>query len=234
MNKFTMQPGNLPNGGPSLGRQLPGRRLLAPQLLAPRLFAPMLGVLSVLLASSMAYASGGGRSTSNEGASLMSIQVGMGLITLVIFALLVMLLGKFAWRPLITGLKRREEAIRESIRAAAEAEAQVEQTRRSLEEKIAEVQRQASLQLQQAKADAAKAAEIIRQHAEAESRAIKDQAIRDIQTAKQQALSEIADYTLQLSSLMASKILSRQVSPQDQDNLISQTLEELSAYRDGR
>jgi F-type H+-transporting ATPase subunit b len=179
-----------------------------------------------LSGASMAYASGGGKS-SQEGASLMSIQVGMAAITLVIFVLLIVLLGKFAWRPLITGLKRREDAIRESIRAAAEAEAQVEQTRKNLEEKIAEVQRQAAMQLQQAKADAAKAAELIRQHAEAESRAIKDQALRDIQNAKQQALSDIAQQSVELSLRMASKILARNLTVEDQQRLVEQTVSEL-------
>ena len=189
--------------------------------------APATAAVMSLTAVSSAYASGGGKSA-QQGSSLMSIQVGMAVITLIIFILLIVLLGKFAWRPLITGLKRREEAIRESIRAAAEAEAQVERTRKNLEEKIAEVQRQASMQLQQAKADAAKAAEMIRQHAEAESRAIKDQALRDIQSAKQQALSEIALQSVELSTRMASKILSRNLTVDDQQRLIDETVSELA------
>ncbi len=197
------------------------------QSMAARWAVPAAAVIVSLAGASMAYASGGSKS-SQEGASLMSIQVGMALITLIIFILLITLLGKFAWRPLITGLKRREDAIRESIRAAAEAEAQVEQTRKNLEEKIAEVQRQASMQLQQAKADAAKAAELIRQHAEAESRAIKDQAIRDIQSAKQQALSEIAEQSVELSLRMAGKILARNLTVEDQHRLVEETVSELA------
>ena len=189
--------------------------------------APVAAAVISLSAVSAAYASGGGKSA-RQGSSLMSIQVGMAVITLIIFILLILLLGKFAWRPLITGLKRREEAIRESIRAAAEAEAQVERTRKNLEEKIAEVQRQASMQLQQAKADAAKAAEMIRQHAEAESRAIKDQALRDIQNAKQQALSEIAVQSVELSTRMAGKILARNLTVDDQQRLIDETVSELA------
>ena len=197
------------------------------QLMAARWPVPVATAIVTLASASMAYASSGGKS-SQEGASLMSIQVGMAVITLIIFILLLTLLGKFAWRPLITGLKRREDAIRESIRAAAEAEAQVERTRKDLEEKIAEVQRQASMQLQQAKSDAAKAAELIRQHAEAESRAIKDQALRDIQNAKQQALSEIAELSVQLSARMASKILARNITAEDQQRLIDETVSELA------
>ncbi len=188
---------------------------------------PVAATVVTLSGASMAFASNGSKSA-QEGASLMSIQVGMAVITLIIFILLIVLLGKFAWRPLITGLKRREDAIRESIRAAAEAEAQVERTRKNLEEKIAEVQRQASIQLQQAKADAAKAAELIRQHAEAESRAIKDQALRDIQNAKQQALSDIARQSVELSARMAGKILARSLTINDQQRLIDETIAELA------
>lgn len=197
------------------------------QVMVARWTAPIAAAIITLASASMAYASSGDKS-SQEGASLMSIQVGMAVITLIIFILLIAILGKFAWRPLITGLKRREDAIRESIRAAAEAEAQIERTRKDLEEKIAEVQRQAAMQLQQAKADAAKAAELIRQHAEAESRAIKDQALRDIQNAKQQALSEIAEQSVELSARMAGKILARNITADDQQRLIEETVSELA------
>ncbi len=48
---------------------------------------------------------------------------GLGLIfwQLVIFSLLVVLLGKFAWRPILDSLKIRDESIQNALRSADEA-----------------------------------------------------------------------------------------------------------------
>ncbi len=170
--------------------------------------------------------SGGG--AANAGARLMSINAGMALITLVIFVVLLVVLSRFAWRPLIAGLNRRENAIRESVQAAAAAQAQVEQTRKQLEEKIAEVQRQASQQLQQAKVDASKAADAIHQRAEADARALKEQALRDIESAKQQALGEIARQAADLSVQIASRIIEREINAVDQRKFLDESLAQLT------
>ncbi len=163
------------------------------------------------------------------GKSFLSVDPGTALFTLVIFLLLIAVLGKVAWRPLLKGLESRENAIRDSIHAAAEAQAQVDQTRKRLEDKIAEVQQQAALSLQQAKADAAKAAELIHQRAEAESKAIKDQALRDIQAAKEQALLEIASRAADLSVSVAGRILEREINVSDRQRLLDESLQELGA-----
>jgi F-type H+-transporting ATPase subunit b len=170
--------------------------------------------------------------TSGESAGsggLISPDPGMALATFVIFVVLLIILGRLAWPPLIAGLKRREDAIRESIQAAADAQAEVERTRKMLEEKIAEVQLQAAAQLQQAKSDALKAAEKIQQNAESESRALKDQALRDIAAARQQALEQIAELAANVSIKVAARILEREITPSDQQRLVTESIEELSA-----
>ncbi len=189
----------------------------------------VVAALAISGSCGMAHAAtSGGGGGGNPGATLMSINAGMALITLLIFIALLLVLSKYAWRPLIEGLKSRENAIRESIQAAADAQAQVEQIRKQLEEKIAEVQRQAAQQLQQAKADAAKAADLIRQRAEAESRALKDQALRDIDVAKQQALTDIANRAAEFSVEIASRIIGREINANDQRKLLDESLAQLS------
>ena len=77
---------------------------------------------ALLLAAPLAAAEGGG-------ASPFSGDVGNAIWTLVIFLLVVLFLGKFAWGPLLKGLQSREEFIRSSLetakrdREAAEARA---------------------------------------------------------------------------------------------------------------
>ena len=92
-------------------------------------------------------------------------------VTIIIFICLFLVLSKTAWKPIMSGLKSREQSIRDSIEAAKRAKEDAERTTKELEAKMAEVQRQASQQLQLAKSDAVKIADTIRAQAETESAA---------------------------------------------------------------
>src|SRR6185295_10284414 len=87
------------------------------------------------------------------------LHLGTFITTILIFVCLFVILKQVAWKPIQSGLKNREEAIRTSIEAAKKAKEDAEHTTRELEAKMAEVQRQAAAQLQQAKADAQKLAD---------------------------------------------------------------------------
>jgi F-type H+-transporting ATPase subunit b len=155
---------------------------------------------------------------------LLDPDLGTALFTIVIFLVLLAILGMTAWKPILAGLKGREKAIRDSIEAAQRAKADAERSGRELEAKMAEVQRQASQQLAQAKADAQKLAETIRQQAEAESAALKDRTLREIDAAKQQALTEINTHAAELGTAVARKILQRDVTVSDQQRLVEESL----------
>jgi len=206
-----------------------------PYALVPRrkssifLFAMLAASVPLFFPGAVQAADASGDASGNSSAgSLLSPDPGMALITFLIFVVLLIILGRLAWPPLITGLKRREDSIRQSIEAAAQAQAEVEKTRKMLEEKIAEVQLQAAAQLQQAKADASKVAEKIQEKAEAESRALKEQTMRDIAAARQQALAQIADMAAEVSVQVAKKILQREITAEDQQRLVSESIQELA------
>jgi F-type H+-transporting ATPase subunit b len=91
-----------------------------------------------------------------------------------------------------------------------------------------QVQREAAQQMTQAKADAVKVADGIRKQAETDSAALKDRTLREIDAAKQQALSEINTHAATLGTAVARKILQRQVNADDQERLVEESLAELA------
>ena len=153
---------------------------------------------------------------------------GTFIVTILIFLALLAVLAKFAWKPILTGLKNREEAIRDSIEAAKKAQEDAKRTTAELEAKMAEVQRQAASQLAQARVDAQKAADAIKAQAEADSAALKERTIREITAAKQQALSEINTHAAELGTAVARRILQRDINPGDQQKLVDESLAELA------
>jgi F-type H+-transporting ATPase subunit b len=153
------------------------------------------------------------------------------IFTIAVFVVLLVVLRMTAWKPILAGLKEREDSIRKSIEAAAKARADADRTTKELEAKMAEAQRQGALALQQAKADALKLAESIRAQAEAESAALKDRTMRDIEAAKQQALSDINGRAADLGISVARKILQREVTVADQQKIVEESLAELGTTK---
>jgi F-type H+-transporting ATPase subunit b len=156
------------------------------------------------------------------------LNLGTFVVTILIFVCLFLVLRQTAWKPIQAGLRNREEAIRDSIEAARKAKEEADRTTHDLEARMAEVQRQAGVQLQQAKADALKIADTIRAQAEAESSAMKDRTLREIDAAKQQAVSEINAHAAELGTAVAGKILRRAVTAEDQQRLVEESLSEMA------
>ena len=175
-------------------------------------------------------AAGAAGGAHGENADLMASNINLGTfaVTIIVFLCLFLVLSKFAWKPILLGLKNREQAIRDSVEAAQKAKAEAERSTRELEAKMAEVQREAAGQLAQAKADAQKIADTIRAQAESESAALKERTIREIDAAKQQAVAEINVHAAELGTAVARKILQRNVTADDQQRLVDQSLAEMA------
>jgi F-type H+-transporting ATPase subunit b len=156
------------------------------------------------------------------------LNIGTFVVTILIFLTLFLILARTAWKPIMTGLQNREQAIRDSVEAAKQAREAADQSARDLEAKMAEVRRQAAVELAQAKADAQKIAETMRAQAEAESAAIKDRTLREINAAKQQALTEINSHAAELATAVARKILQRNINVDDQQRLVDESLTEMA------
>jgi len=172
-----------------------------------------------------------GEAAGHEKKGLVDPEIGTLIFTILIFVALLVILRATAWNPILSGLKSREQAIREGLEAAAKARAEAEKTARELDAKISEVQRQAAQSLAQAKSDAVKVAEVIRKQAETDATALKNRTLQEIDAAKQQALAEINNHAAELGTSVARKILQREVKAEDQQRLVEQSLAELAASK---
>jgi len=168
-----------------------------------------------------------------EGNPLMeeTTNVASYVFTVLVFLVLLTVLRFTAWKPILAALKSREVAIREGLEAAARARDEAARTTRDLEGKIAEAQRVGAQALAQAKQDAVQVAITIKAQAEAEAAALKDRTLRDIEAAKQQAVLEINLHAAELGTSIARKILQRNVTAEDQERLVAESLAQLQAKK---
>jgi F-type H+-transporting ATPase subunit b len=150
-----------------------------------------------------------------------------GVATIVIFALLVAVLGKYAWAPILTGLRAREEKIRKEIADAEELRGKAEAALRQYNEQLATAEQKARDMLAKATADAENLANQIRARGQQEAEESKERALKDIDAARDQALSDIYQQTADLATRVAEKIIRRNLNADDQRELVNQSLNEL-------
>jgi len=151
----------------------------------------------------------------------------LSIYTLIVFSLLLFFLGKFAWPNIIAGLKAREEGIaklKDDAIKALEA-ASVKQT--ELDAKLAAANDEIRKMLDEARRDAIALREAEKQAGLKEAQQERERAKREIDTAKEQALQEIYQKSVQLAALMSSKAVRRQMTASDHERLIEESLAEL-------
>src|SRR5687768_8233594 len=149
------------------------------------------------------------------------------LTTLIIFVLLLIVLGKYAWGPIVTGLKVREDKIRKDIKDAEDARARAEATLREYSDQLATAEGKIRDMMAKASADAEKLATNLRMQAQQESEEIKERANRDIEAARKAAVTDIYAQAADLSTNIAEKILRRNLNADDQRALVNESLERL-------
>jgi F-type H+-transporting ATPase subunit b len=154
---------------------------------------------------------------------------GLFIWTIVTFLVLLALLAKFAWKPLLKALESRQELIRKSLDDAQQAKTDLERLQRESAEIIRQAHVNAESIIAKGRSDAERLGEEMRQKAREEANGIVKNAERQIQVETRKAMQEIRNEAVDLSVAIASKILERQVSKQDNERLIDETLRQISA-----
>jgi F-type H+-transporting ATPase subunit b len=146
---------------------------------------------------------------------------------LVIFVILVIILQRTAWKNVLAGLKAREERIRKDIADAESARLKSEQALQQYNTTLATAEGKVRDILSQAAVDAEKIGTSIRMRAQQDAEEAKERATKDIESAKQAALVELHNYTAELATSVAEKIIRRNLNPDDQRDLVQQSLSQL-------
>jgi len=151
-------------------------------------------------------------------------QADLALWTLIIFLGMLIILSRFAWKPLIQGLNNREENIAQKIEDADRAHEKAQDNLRQYEEQLASVADKAKSVLDEAKQDAVALKDNILAEAQEEAQRIRDRALADIEAAKNAAVRELAEKSVDSAVLLAGNIVGRSLDKQDHDKLIEDSI----------
>jgi F-type H+-transporting ATPase subunit b len=156
---------------------------------------------------------------------------GLFIWTILTFLVLLTLLAKFAWRPLLRALESRQELIRKSLDDAQLAKQELERLQQESAQIIRQARVDADAVVAQSRSDAARLRDEMRQKAKSEADGIVRNAERQIQLETQRALQQIRHEAVELSVMIASKILRRTLTKEDNEKLIEEALKQVDSPR---
>jgi F-type H+-transporting ATPase subunit b len=156
---------------------------------------------------------------------------GLYIWTIATFLVLVAALAKFAWRPLLEALDRRQEAIRRSLDDAQKARQELERLNVESQRILAAARAEADQILSNTRSDANRFREELKQKAQTEAAGIVKNAERQIELETARALQQIRTEAVDLSVAIASKLLARNVTKEDNERLIEETFKQIAERR---
>jgi F-type H+-transporting ATPase subunit b len=159
---------------------------------------------------------------------------GLYIWTIVTFLVLLALLAKFAWKPLLEALDNRQQSIRKALDDARKAKQELEGIHADSARRRARARAEAAEIVSRSRSDADRFREEMKEKARAEAATLMRNAERSIELETSRALQQIRLEAVDLSVGIASKILQRNVSKEDNERLIEETFRQLEATRAGR
>ena len=153
-------------------------------------------------------------------------QWGTIIVTLITFAILLALLKKFAWGPLKEVMDQRERDINKDIDDAEQAKARAQELEERNQQTLKETQEEVHRIIEDAKVQARQQHEEIIHEANVRANGMIETAQNEINSEKERALADINNQVSELSVLIASKVLQKEISEQDQKPLVEKYIKE--------
>lgn len=155
---------------------------------------------------------------------------GLGLIfwMTLVFGILLFVLAKFAWKPIMNGIRQREDNIRNSLEAAEQAHKDMLKLKAGNEELLQQAKNERDSMLAEARKMQETIIEEAKIKANEETNRLIEAARVSIEMEKKAAISELKGQLAEISVEISEKLLKRELEPANkQKQLIDQMLKEI-------
>jgi F-type H+-transporting ATPase subunit b len=163
--------------------------------------------------------------------ALLTFDPGAAIWTILVFIGLLVLLRATAWKPILKGLQDREKFISDALISAKAEREKAEALLKQYTVQIEKARVEATAIVEEGKRDADVVRKRVEQEARESAEQMLDRAKREIAIAKDDAIKDLYERTLDLCADVASKIIGRSVSAEDHRALLDESIAELSKSR---
>jgi F-type H+-transporting ATPase subunit b len=158
----------------------------------------------------------------------LAVDPDLAIWTGVVFLLLLAVLGKFAWPPIVAALEEREKRIADRIAAAEARHDEAKAVLAQHEAKLAAAADEVRELLEEARRDAEHTKSQIVAEARAAAQAEHERAVREVHQATDVAMKQLAESSAALAVQLASKVVQEELSPAHQERLVREAIGRLS------
>lgn len=141
--------------------------------------------------------------------------IGLFFWQLVLFVGLVLLLRKFAWKPILDAVEKREEGIQNALDAAENAKLEMQNLQADNDKLLKEARAEREAMLKEARELKNKMIEDAKTEAQEQANTIIEQAQAAIESEKKSAMAELKGQVAGLSLEIAEKVVRQELSNKD-------------------
>lgn len=154
------------------------------------------------------------------GNTLMQINPGVMVWTLVIFLCLLFVLGKYAWRPILDMLRKREERIRDSLQKADQAARDAEQALAEQRAGLERERQEMAEAMRRVREEAENSARTLLERAHHETEELAERARRQVEDERDRAIEQIRREAVDIALDAATHLLGRTLSQDDHRRIV--------------
>lgn len=165
---------------------------------------------------------------SGEKGGLLDINPGLIFWTIITFLILLFILKRIAWKPILQALAEREENIRASLEKAEQARREAELILQENSRRLAEAEEQVKKIINEGREYSNKLRTEILEKANQEAKRMIDLAQQEIERKKEEALDELREVVSELSIQAAEKILEKSIDKEENKKIVEKLIQNIS------
>jgi F-type H+-transporting ATPase subunit b len=166
-----------------------------------------------------------------EGSQIPPTDWGLQIWTLVAFVVLLVLLSKFAFKPIAQALDRRSETIKKSIEEAERQRAEAKKLMDDYQKQLAEARSEANKIIEEARGLGENVRKEVVEKANAEASALLQRSQEELQRQREKGVQELKDTVASLSVQIASKVVEKEINEATHRQLVENLIKDLTKVR---
>lgn len=163
------------------------------------------------------------------GLALLDVNPGLVIWTFIAFLIVLFILAKFAWGPIVRALDERADRIHSDIDRADKLRADAEAKLQEYMQKLDGLREEGQDIIHEANEDARKLKDEILKEARHEAEAVKKRALHEVELARDDVLDQIHRTIVEVATNVAGKIMERSLKPEDHSKLVEDTIKQMGS-----
>jgi F-type H+-transporting ATPase subunit b len=164
----------------------------------------------------------------SEGGSLIDVNPGLIFWTAITFILLLLILKKLAWKPILSALSQREDAIKDSLEKAEKAKEEAQKILQENQASIAKAEEESKKIIEQSRTYADKLKEEMLKDSKGQAQKIIEDASSEIERKKEETFNELKTKVAEIAIQAAEKILSENLNKDSNKKLVDKYLDDIT------